>query len=793
MSAVWLWTRADLRTRWRSWVVLGLLAGATFGLAAAGVAGARRTANEVPNLLAATQAPVAGVLANDPGFDAQQRAAVASLPNVRATYPFMVPIALEVVRPKGLDANLLPTDPSSVKPMVGVLVDGRMPDPAHPDEVVVDQNTSRRFGLGIGDTFVVGQSAGPDDLAGIPPGMAPPGATLADVNFRATLRVVGISKSLDNSTDWTPSSGFYTAHESGLVGFVNLFVALRGGQTHFSEFRDGVQEITGKPTNVENFYATLAKTNRIMDIEQDGLLLFALAVLVGGGVLVGQALVRAVNAGGAELPTLRAIGADRRLVVRALVLPAALTAAVAAVTTVVVAVGLSSRFPIGLARSYDLDLGTHADWTVLGLAALAVVGAVLAAAWVSAFWRVTRGEHGAPSPSTAGGWAARAGLPAAFVIGARLAVEPGRGRRAVPVRSAMVGAIVGVLGVVACFTFRAGVDDAIASPQRSGIVWDYQVVNGEGTLSHHDLATITRDPAAAAVLDAVWQRAVRVNHVPTPTFGITRVKGAMSPVVLRGHAPHGRGEIAFAPSTMRSLRVHIGDRVEIEGTSTRTVKVVGEALLPATSHTDYDESGWMTAAGLRASLPPAAQIGPDDTQDFVLVRWAPGTDAAAAAHRLTAAVGHSGAYYTAGVVLPSAVADLGRMRELPLWLGVFFGLLACATVAHALVTTVRRRRFDLAVLRSFGFTRRQSRTAIAWQATLLAIVGLVVGVPLGVVTGRLIWRWLADNFPVVYVPPLALVAVLVVVPAALLIANALAAGPARAASRIHPAEVLRAE
>jgi predicted lysophospholipase L1 biosynthesis ABC-type transport system permease subunit len=201
----------------------------------------------------------------------------------------------------------------------------------------------------------------------------------------------------------------------------------------------------------------------------------------------------------------------------------------------------------------------------------------------------------------------------------------------------------------------------------------------------------------------------------------------------------------------------------------------------------------MTAAGLRASLPPAAQIGPDDTQDFVLVRWAPGTDAAAAAHRLTAAVGHSGAYYTAGVVLPSAVADLGRMRELPLWLGVFFGLLACATVAHALVTTVRRRRFDLAVLRSFGFTRRQSRTAIAWQATLLAIVGLVVGVPLGVVTGRLIWRWLADNFPVVYVPPLALVAVLVVVPAALLIANALAAGPARAASRIHPAEVLRAE
>ena len=46
-------------------------------------------------------------------------------------------------------------------------------------------------------------------------------------------------------------------------------------------------------------------------------------------------------------------------------------------------------------------------------------------------------------------------------------------------------------------------------------------------------------------------------------------------------------------------------------------------------------------------------------------------------------------------------------------------------------------------------TRRNSRIAIAWQATLLAIVGLVVGVPLGVLTGRLLWQELADNLPVV--------------------------------------------
>ena len=118
---------------------------------------------------------------------------------------------------------------------------------------------------------------------------------------------------------------------------------------------------------------------------------------------------------------------------------------------------------------------------------------------------------------------------------------------------------------------------------------------------------------------------------------------------------------------------------------------------------------------------------------------------------------------------------------------------ACATVAHALVTTVRRRRHDLAVLRSIGFTRPNTRFAVAWQATIFAIAGLVFGVPLGIVTGRVLWRRLADAYPVVYVAPLAVLALALVAPLALLVANLLAAGPAHAATRVRPAHVLRAE
>ncbi len=53
MTAPWFWARAELRARWRSWVVLGLLTGATAGLVTAGVAGARRTEDALPNYIAA--------------------------------------------------------------------------------------------------------------------------------------------------------------------------------------------------------------------------------------------------------------------------------------------------------------------------------------------------------------------------------------------------------------------------------------------------------------------------------------------------------------------------------------------------------------------------------------------------------------------------------------------------------------------------------------------------------------------------------------------------------------------
>jgi cell division protein FtsX len=786
MSAVWLWVRVDLRRRWRSWVVLGLLAGISVGLACAAVAGARRTDRAVPHFAEVARVPTAAVLANDPTFDATKQRRVAALPEVERVYPFFLGFLMSVERPKGAESSLIPQTAETMSSMLRPLVDGRQPDPRRADEIVVNEVMRRKYGLDIGSTVVVAQHL-PADLSELPAGVVPKNPK----SFRQELRVVGIVKATTPSEDQAPSVGFYRKYRDNLVGLTNAFVDLKRGEGDFVKFQRDVQRITGRPTNVDRASTLFGveKVANVSDVEERGLLLFAAAVLIGAGALVGQALVRAVSAGAADLPTWRAMGADRRLVVRSLVLPTLLTAVVGALTAVVLAIALSPRFPIALTRRYELDIGFHADWLVLGLGALLLVIAVVVTAWVTAEVRIRRREVDRPRPSLAARLTGSVNLSPRFLIGSQLAVEPGRGRRAVPVRSALVGAVVGVLGVVGCLTFRAGLSDVVNDRSRSGIVWDMTVA-GEGRVPAEDIARINDRTDVAASADAVWARAVRVDGVPTPTWGVRTLKGSMRIVVLEGRVPRTTGEIALAPETMKKLHLRMGQDVRVGPGPGRPTRVVGRVLVPASSHTEYDESALMTIAGLRRAIPKDA--GSEFTEDWVLVRARPGADVSQLRSDLTRFASRR-QLYAEPAKLPDAVDSLGQLRSLPFALAIFFGLLAIATVAHALVTTVRRRRVDLAVLRSLGFTKRDSRIAIAWQATLIAIVGLVIGVPLGIFTGRLLWRQLAESFPVVYAPPLALVAVLLVVPVAIAIANLVAAGPAHAATRIRPARVLRSE
>jgi ABC-type antimicrobial peptide transport system permease subunit len=126
-------------------------------------------------------------------------------------------------------------------------------------------------------------------------------------------------------------------------------------------------------------------------------------------------------------------------------------------------------------------------------------------------------------------------------------------------------------------------------------------------------------------------------------------------------------------------------------------------------------------------------------------------------------------------------------------LALLLALAGAATLTHTLVTSIRRRRRDLAILKTLGFVRRQVNAAVAWQSTTVAILALLVGLPVGIAGGRLLWNVFADSLGVVPEPVVSVGGTLLLVPAVLIVSNLIAAFPARSAGRTRPAIVLRTE
>jgi ABC-type lipoprotein release transport system permease subunit len=106
---------------------------------------------------------------------------------------------------------------------------------------------------------------------------------------------------------------------------------------------------------------------------------------------------------------------------------------------------------------------------------------------------------------------------------------------------------------------------------------------------------------------------------------------------------------------------------------------------------------------------------------------------------------------------------------------------------------VRRRRRDLAMLRALGFTSRQLRSVVAWQASVNGLVGIVVGVPLGILLGRWLWTLFARYIDAVPEPTVPVLSVIIVIVVTMALANVVSALPGRSAAKTSTAQVLRGE
>jgi predicted lysophospholipase L1 biosynthesis ABC-type transport system permease subunit len=172
-----------------------------------------------------------------------------------------------------------------------------------------------------------------------------------------------------------------------------------------------------------------------------------------------------------------------------------------------------------------------------------------------------------------------------------------------------------------------------------------------------------------------------------------------------------------------------------------------------------------------------------------VVRFAPGADPSQAIARLRRDFGGT----VIGSRPHSDVRNVRRVEYLPGLLAVVVALLAVGTVAHALVSSVRRRRRDMAILRTLGFVRGQVSAMVAWQATTFALVALLAGLPLGVAAGRWAWRLTAEQLGVASPPVWPLLPMLAIAAGTVVAANLLAAPRGWVAGRLRPALVLHSE
>jgi len=631
-------------------------------------------------------------------------------------------------------------------------------------------------------------AADQDDTSGEPPNG--PGVKL---------RVVGVVRTVDEFL-FVPgmvmlSPGFLRSHGPGLLLVENAMVRLAGGAQDVPGFRAAANSLVAPGVPVDDLHVIQRRVDTTIRVESTGLLLLGLAVALAGMALVIQALGRSVAIPDDEVVVLRAMGFDRSSIALCTVLVHGVVAATGAAVTPAVAVGVSRWFPVGLASRIDPDRGLHADWVVLGPATILAVATVLGYAGLVG-WHMSGVRRSASlrrQSTLASGLSRTAPLKVALASTMAFG-QRGNSTRHVA-RSATVGAVIGVLGVVGTMTLDRGLSDALAHPARAGVSWDATVTptpadrTETGVVSSRISSIRGLPPVADAA--GIIRLVTEVNGSGVPVFAIQPDGGSIALVSTSGRPPVRDGEAAIGPETARQLHVRPGDTISV-GSRNRRVQLVGEALFPADVHAGFDEGVWLTSGDFGLMEPPAAPDDPKAADRVIAVRFRSGSDARAAIAEVARAQGTSIAGI-APVEVPPELMNLRNVRTLPRLLAGFLALLAAAAVAHVLSTSVHRRRRDFATLRALGMTGGGTRAILYLQGGAIAIVGLLVGIPLGLAAGRIGWRLVTMRVPLRFVGPVPLVALVILVPAAVGIASLLGVWPGRRLTRLRPAEELRSE
>ena len=834
--------RATFSRRWGEYAVLVLLIGLVGGIAMASVMAGRRTQSSYPDFLATTDASDITLStygignASATNYSPKVAAAIARVPGVKRVESW-VGVGAIPLKTDGAPELALGNDVNFAGSKTGLYFDmdrvtpvqGRMANAGQVDEFMTTALGAKLMGVHMGQLVPIGLYT-PQQFN--KPGFGTPRVPPAR---RLDMKLVGIvefnNQVIEDDTDQLPTNVVYTPAFTRLVPDdatngtwygIQLVHADRG----IASIEQALLRVLprGAAGNFSVTAITEAKVERAVKPESIALGLFGLIALMAGLGTALPVLARHLRSTEDDRQIMRALGAAPATTTLDALSGMVIAIVAGSLLACAVAVALSPLSPLGPVRRVYHPSVLVFDWTVLGGGLALLIGGLGSAAAILAVrttpHRLARPAHLDRSPHSGVVQAASAlGLPLPGVIGLHLALEPGRGRTAVPARWVLAGAVVAVATITATLTFSSSLNTLISHPRLYGWNWDYALMSENG-IPPQALASLDHD-AEVAGWSGYGDPGLQIDGQVVPAL-VTQGIPTVAPPVLAGHGLNGSGQVVLGAATLALLHRHIGDKVFISYGTPNTAPlylpptpalVVGTATFPAIAgsstfadHPTMGTGALLTDADLPASFLRATK-SPDPTVNgpaLVFVRLRAHVSSSAGLDNMEGVVAVADKAFasdpnaagdSAGVLpvqRPAEIVNYQSTGGTPVVLASGLATGAVVALALALTGTVRARRHDLALLKTLGFTRRQLAVTLAWQASATAVIGIVIGVPLGMATGRELWILFARNIDVVPQPSVPL-SVLFVALAALVLANVVAAIPGRAAADTPAAIVLRQE
>ena len=792
MGAVWLVFGAEFRRRWRSWLVLAALIAVVGGLVLAAGAAGRRTATTFPRFVTAhgfdvyvyNNQPVPG-LAGLPGV-----ASVTTIGNPASGQP-TCDCTHAIDAPNFYINEVSPTALSRVVKLVA----GRMPTQSSQDEVLASFNLQQNNGVHIGSVIHAPLYASSQGQAlASSANASPSGPTVA-------FHVVGIGAAeLEFPSGQAPEYDLFTtqafAHaENQRTVVANVYlVRLRHGTLDLPRFTAAANRL--HLVYVSNQDTAAAAVAASIHPQAVGWWVLAALAALAGLAVVGQALGRQSVVESEEYRTLSALGLPRRQLVVLGTTRNLVVALAGGAGAVVVAYSLSPLTPVGEARLAEPSTGLAFDPLVLLLGALVTVLMVV----VLGIWpavrasRVRIDDEWVPDtyPSSVVARLATTGAPPSAVIGVRRALERGRGAASIPVGTALFGTALAVMALCATAVFGASLSHLTATPALYGS--DYQLTFsnvGEGAGNPtSELAGLEHDHAITGIMLAAREE-VSINGVSVLAIAGEAVRGPLLMSVVNGRLPTRDRDVALGSTTLQQVGSEVGSVVRVTlqlpngGTRIASFRVVGTASFPSDAGLGGLGTGAVfTLAGYLNAVCPPGETRSECQSALAANQSLPALARVASGPKGQADIAH----YTseAGVTrptIPTSLVNFGEAVNFPLILGFVLAVFGAATLLHLLVVSVIRRRREMGLLKALGFVNGQIGATVLWQATTVALVGIVVGIPLGIVGGRLIWKAFATNLGAVPVPTVPAWAIAALALGVFVVANLLAVVPAVASAR----------